>query len=83
MENASKNFFGADIWINQHGFSDSSNFQSLDQIRLTSYLENFKNKFPGKIKNYTFISYPLEDIIGRHTTLSALNGIVYNYIINI
>ena len=39
ITNASKNIFGADIWILHRSYDDS-----LDEVRLSKYLNNFDEK---------------------------------------
>lgn len=54
------------------GFDRNQN--TLDQNLLTSYLESTKLKFPDLIKNYSFVSYPLNQIIETNVEFASLNG---------
>ena len=64
--NVSKNAFGSDINVY------SNTLDSLDEIGLTNYLRNFSTRFPNSIKNFSFITFPLKDIINRNTYFSTL-----------
>ena len=66
---ASKNVFGSDIWV--ANFNDND---TLDEKELIRYLTDFNQKFPKTIKNFTFISMALHDIIGTKVSLTTLNG---------
>jgi len=70
---ASKNIFGSDIWVGELDDNDS-----LDEKELVRYLVDFESKFPGSIKNYTFVSMNMVDYLQTDIKLSTLNGMFYN-----
>ncbi len=65
----SKSIFGGDIWVHNWGKDNT-----LEEIKLKNYFTNLNNKFPGIIKNYTFLSYPLDEILGSQTKIGTLCG---------
>jgi ABC-type antimicrobial peptide transport system permease subunit len=67
--NASKNFFGANIWLRQDDGKDT-----LNQIKISEYLDDFGLKYPNTLKNYSFISYGISQIIGGDIKFSSLCG---------
>jgi ABC-type antimicrobial peptide transport system permease subunit len=67
---ATKNVFGSDIWVWQQ-----ENSRTLNEKELIRYINDFDSKFPNSIKNYTFISMPMNDFIQRSMRLSTLIGI--------
>lgn len=72
---ASKNVFGSDIWVGQLDDNDS-----LDEKGLVRYMNDFESKFPGSIKNYSFISMNMADFLQTNIKLSTLNGkLFYKY----
>lgn len=52
----------------------NNNQNTLDQNLLTTYLESTKVKFPNLIQNYSFVSYPLNQIIESSVEVGTLNG---------
>lgn len=65
----SKSILGGDIWIHNYGRDNT-----LRENDLRKYFQNFNQKFPNTIKNYTFLSYPLSDIIGQSVKIGTLCG---------
>lgn len=67
--NASKNFFGANIWLRQDDGKDT-----LNQNKISEYLNDFSLKYPNTLKNFTYISYGISQIIGGDIKFSSLCG---------
>ena len=65
----SKSILGGDIWV--HNWGDDN---TLEQNKLIDYFNNFNSKFPNVIKNYTFMSYPLNEIIKSTVNIGTLCG---------
>jgi len=65
----SKSILGGDIFIHNWG-----NDNTLEQNKLDAYFNNFNKKFPDVLKNYTYLSYPLNDIIGSGVQIGTLCG---------
>ena len=63
-----KNVFASDIWIYQNSGD------GLDQNDLVNYLNNFDKKFPNSLKNFTFLSKPLDSIVSGRVKFSPLCG---------
>ena len=71
----SKNILGGDIFV--HTWGDDN---TLEQNKINDYFKNFNKKFPGIVKNYTFLSFPLNELIGSNVQLGTLCGkIILNY----
>ncbi len=68
IANASKNAFGGDLNI----YTNTND--SLNEIALTNYMINVTKRYPDYIKNYSFATFSLEDIIGQKTYFSNLCG---------
>jgi ABC-type antimicrobial peptide transport system permease subunit len=65
----SKNIYGGDVFLTQGAKMDS-----LDQIVLSNYLNEFNIKFKDSIKSYTYISYPIDEILSKSQSFGPLCG---------
>ena len=69
ITNISKNIFGADIWLKHNSIDDS-----LHEKKLTNYLKDFDIKFPGNLKNFSFTTFELNNMLHSPIYFSNLCG---------
>ena len=75
ISDVSRNIFASDIWVMQASKDDS-----LNEKKISIYLNDFNLKFPGNLKNYSFSTYDLDDEILDKTYFSNLCGYPNKYL---
>lgn len=70
ISSGSKNVYGGNIQLWQNDGKDS-----LNEIEISSYLKQYNEKNGiNLIKNFTFVSYPMDEIIGSKLSLASVGG---------
>lgn len=75
IKSGSENIFGGNIWLWQNDGKDT-----LDEVSLNDYITGFNEKYnTNLVINKTFISYPLEEILGHKVRFSNIGDEPHSY----